>query len=95
MTGAGTSQISDDAGAVVLNVTATGATLPGHVRVYPCGEPRPDASNVNYTPGADIANAVIAKVGTGGNVCLYTSQATHLVVDVTGWFLRRCQTQAP
>ncbi|MGE0307651.1 MAG: hypothetical protein AB7Q27_18040, partial [Acidimicrobiia bacterium] len=29
---------------------------------------------------------MVAKVGAGGQVCLYTMAATHLVVDVNGWF---------
>jgi len=29
---------------------------------------------------------VIAKVGTGGKVCLYAYGATHLVADVNGYF---------
>ena len=31
-------------------------------------------------------NAVIAKVGAGGQVCLYTLAPVHLVVDVNGYF---------
>ena len=86
VTQTGASNIPADAGAVVLNVTATGTQATGYVTVYPCGEARPTASNLNYTKGTTIANAVIAKVGAGGKVCLYTDAATHLVADVTGWF---------
>ncbi len=69
-------------------MTATSAQAAGFVTVYPCGEARPTASNVNYKTGGTIANAVISKVGAGGKVCLYTERATHLVVDVNGWFPR-------
>jgi hypothetical protein len=88
VTEAGSSNIPADAGAVVLNVTATQAQQGGFVTVFPCGEPRPTASSLNYAPGDTIANAVISKVGAGGKVCLYTQSATHLVVDVNGWFPR-------
>jgi len=75
-----------DAAAAVLNVTATEATGPGFVTVFPCGSPQPLASNLNYVAGQTVPNAVIAKLGTGGTVCLFTQLATHLVVDVDGYF---------
>jgi trimeric autotransporter adhesin len=75
-----------DATAVVLNVTATEAQGSGFVTVYPCGSDVPLASNLNVTAGATVPNMVIAKIGTAGNVCVYTSTTTHLVIDVTGYF---------
>lgn len=72
--------------AVVLNVTVTEPTEAGFVTAFPCGAPRPNASNVNYTAGQTVPNAVIAAPGDGGAVCLYTKATTHLIVDVSGWF---------
>ncbi|MBI5090023.1 MAG: hypothetical protein HZB15_14465 [Actinobacteria bacterium] len=72
--------------AVALNVTAAEPQGSGFVTVYPCGGPRPLASNLNVTAGAVVPNAVMAKVGQGGTVCVYTSATTHLVVDVDGYF---------
>ena len=46
----------------------------------------PLASNVNFVAGHTVANTVIAKVGTGGAVCVFVSAAVHLVVDVDGYF---------
>jgi hypothetical protein len=74
--------------AVMLNVTATGMTKAGYVTVYPAGTSRPTASNLNYGPGATIANSVVAKVGANGSVTLYVDAATHLVVDVSGYWLK-------
>lgn len=71
--------------AVMLNVTAVAPVGPGFLTVYPCGDDRPTASNVNYAPGDVVANAVLAQVGTGGRVCLFTLAETHLVVDVNGY----------
>ena len=78
--------VAADATAVALNVTAVGGTAAGYVTVYPCGSTQPTASNLNYTAGAIMPNAVIAKIGTDGKVCLFVSAATHLVVDVNGSF---------
>lgn len=74
------------AGAVVLNVTVTAAAHDGWVTVYPCGNARPVASNVNFVAGVDAANLVTAKVGRDGRVCFFTSATTQLVADASGWY---------
>lgn len=53
--------------------------------MYPCGANRPLASNVNYMAGDVAPNAVLAKIGTNGKVCLYTKATTDIVVDVNGY----------
>jgi hypothetical protein len=73
-------------GAVVLNVTVTQAANRGWVTVYPCGNARPVASNVNFIVGVNAANQVTAKVGRDGRVCLFTSAATQLIADASGWY---------
>ena len=75
-----------DAESVALNVTVTETVGPGFVTVYPCGSQQPLASNLNYVGGQTVPNAVIARVGSGGAVCLFVSEGTHLVADVTGYF---------
>jgi hypothetical protein len=83
---AGRAGVPADAGAAVLNVTAADAQAPGYVTVYPCGAPQPNASSLNFAAGATIPNGVIAKIGDGGTVCLFTSEPTQLLVDVAGYF---------
>ena len=75
-----------DADAVVLNVAVTGSSAPGFVTVYPCGSERPNAASLNYDAGQTISNAVTAKVGTGGSVCVFVFSATHVIIDLTGAF---------
>lgn len=73
--------------AVVLNVTATRPTERTFVTVWPAGEARPDASNLNVIAGQSRPNLVIARVGAGGKVSLYNDAgSTDLVADVVGWF---------
>jgi hypothetical protein len=79
-------QVPADASAVALNVTMTQAQAGGYATVWPCGTPRPEASNVNFGPGTTVANGVIAPIGANGSVCVYTSANAHLIVDVAGWF---------
>ena len=56
---------------VVLNVTVVQAKAAGYAAVYPCGEPVPNASNLNFVAGQTVPNAVVAKVGAGGKVCVF------------------------
>ncbi len=81
---AGRAGVPDDAVAVSLNLTVTQPAGPGYATVYPCGSDRPDASTINFDVGVTIANGVIAPVGRDGRVCLFTSQRTHLIADVSG-----------
>ncbi len=85
---AGLPAAAQAASAVVLNVTATGQTAPSFVTVWPDGESRPLASNVNVRPGiAAIAASVTTAAGSNGRVRLFNnSGSVHLVVDVVGWF---------
>ncbi|MEP7112361.1 MAG: hypothetical protein ABI862_03780 [Ilumatobacteraceae bacterium] len=80
----GRSGVAADATGVALNVTVTDPLAAGFITVYPCGD-RPNASTVNFTLGATVANSVIAGVSAEGQVCLYTSATTDLVVDVGGY----------
>ena len=81
----GRAGIPSNADAVMLNVTAILPAAPGFLTVFPCGSKRPLASNVNYFAGDVVPNAVLAKVGTGGKVCIYTLAATDIVADVSGY----------
>ncbi len=82
---AGRGGVASDASAVVLNVTVTEAAASGFLTVFPCGEGRPNSSNLNFEAGATVPNAVIAKVGVNGGVCFFANATTHLVVDVSGF----------
>jgi len=77
--------VPTDADAVMLNVTAVFPDAPGFLTVYPCGSALPNASNLNYGPGDVVPNAVLAKVGIGGKVCIYTLAGTDIIADVNGY----------
>ena len=78
--------IPGNAKAASLNLTVTQPAGPGFVTTYPCGTTRPNASTVNFVADQTVANSVVAQLGTGGQVCLYTSAATHLIVDAGGFY---------
>lgn len=77
--------VPDDASGVILNVTAVDPVAAGFVTVFPCGTTVPLSSNLNYQPGQNIPNAVVAKLGADSTVCLFSRSQVHLVVDVNGF----------
>jgi len=81
---AGRGGVPSSASTAVLNVTVTEPGAAGYLTVYPCDAARPNASSLNFVAGQTVANAVITKIGAAGTVCVFTTAATHLVVDVTG-----------
>ncbi len=73
-------------GAIATNITVTNTEDSGYVVAYPAGTTQPLASNVNYDSGAmTVATSSIVQTSTAG-VATYTLEATHLIIDVTGWF---------
>jgi iron transport multicopper oxidase len=72
--------------AVLVNITAVTPSGAGFLTVFPCGTTRPNASNLNYTTGTNVAGLVQTKVGTQSRICVFSSNRTHLLVDVEGFF---------
>lgn len=85
---AGTNGVPADATAVALTVTATNAVAGGYVSVYPDGGTRPSVSNLNIGKGQTIANTVIVKLGSDGDVDLYngTTGSIDLIADLQGYY---------
>lgn len=82
----GRARIAVDAAAVMLNVTAVFPDGPGFLTLYPCGQQRPNTSSVNFSAsGVVVANSVLVSVGSGGNVCVYNSARTDVIIDVNGY----------
>ncbi len=81
----GTGSVPSDAGAVALNVTVVGPSAGGFLTVFPCG-PLPATSNLNFAFGRVVANLAVVPIAANGTVCVQSSAATHLLVDVVGWF---------
>ncbi|MBB5871144.1 hypothetical protein F4553_004523 [Allocatelliglobosispora scoriae] len=74
-------------GAVVLNVTVTGATASSFLTIYPTGTTRPTTSALNFTKGATIANSVTVAVSDDGKVDIYQhSGKTQIIADVVGYY---------
>ena len=67
-------------------MTAVGPDSGGFLTVYPCSDAVPTTSTVNFAAGRDIANSTIATLDVDGDVCVYSSAATDVIVDITAWF---------
>lgn len=84
---AGRCNVSGDASAAYLNVTAVNPEGTGYLTVWPCDAPRPDTSNVNYVPGGTQPNGVLSKITLDGSgrVCIYSFARTDVIVDANGY----------
>lgn len=89
VTVAGLGGIPADADAVVLNVTVTSTTAASFLTLSPAGQPRPLSSSLNWSAGQTIPNAVVAKVGTGGQIDVFNNAGTaDVILDVAGYFAK-------
>jgi hypothetical protein len=87
--------VPPSATAAVLNFVAVAPQGPGDLRAWAYGQPKPLAAVLNYAQvtGLNIANGVVVPVAGSSlnpadlNVSTDVS-GTHLVVDVTGYFIR-------
>jgi alpha-tubulin suppressor-like RCC1 family protein len=74
--------------AVILNVTAVGASANSYLTVFPTGTVRPEASNLNFTTGQAIPNLVVAKLGDGGKLSFYNfTGEVDIIADVAGYIV--------
>jgi hypothetical protein len=73
--------------AVAVTITATDATTGGYLTAHAASTPVPDASNVNFRPGAAVANSAIVALSADGAIDLFASSAVQVIVDVTGVFV--------
>jgi hypothetical protein len=84
---ANTGGVPRNADAAVLSVTATGASDPLDVQLYPTGDrPERRTSTLNLQPGTAVPNAAVAPLGIGGEIGISVSQGSaHVVLDVVGY----------
>lgn len=72
--------------AAVLTLTAVNADVTGYVVAWPCDGARPTTSNLNYTADGATTNTTITAIGSDGDVCLWSSAAAAVVVDLHAVF---------
>ncbi len=73
--------------AVVVNVTAVGATASTYLTVYPDGRQRPLASSLNVNAGENVPNLVTVALPEDGEIDVYNAAGrVDLIVDVEGFY---------
>lgn len=86
VTVAGRNGVPPDAKAVAVNLTVTTPRSSGFLTAWACGAPRPATSNLNFGAEQTVAVSAIIAVGTSGQICVFNSASTHVIVDVQGYF---------
>jgi hypothetical protein len=78
--------LPSDAKAYSLNVTAVPKGALGYLTMWPSGQTQPLVSTLNSPTGAVTANAAIVPAGSNGDVSIFVSNASDVIVDVNGYF---------
>ena len=77
---------SDTVGAVALNVTAVRPSSNGFLTIDDCSAGQQPTSSLNFTAGEIRGNNGIFALGQGQRLCVTSSTATDITIDVTGEF---------
>jgi Trypsin len=72
-----------DATGIVATVTATDATATGYLTLWPCDQPRPEASSLNYVRQQIVPNTVVTPLSAARTICVFSYADAHVIVDVT------------
>ena len=78
--------IPANAGAYSLNFTAVPKVPLGYLTTWPAGQGQPGVSTLNAMTGVTTANAAIVPAGTGGDIQVFVSNDSHVVIDIDGYF---------
>jgi hypothetical protein len=69
-----------------LNFAAVPIGPLGFLTAWPAGQSRPLVASLNDPTGTVLANAVVVPAGANGDINVYTTDATDLVIDINGYF---------
>ena len=78
--------IPANARAYSMNATVVPSGPLGFLTLFPSGRAQPLVSTLNAPTGAIVANAAIIPAGDNGAISAYVSGASHLVIDINGYF---------
>jgi hypothetical protein len=72
--------------AAALTLTVTEPSAAGFVTLWPCDQPRPEASLINFVRGQTVANSVVVPVPADRRLCGFSSVPTQVLVDLEALF---------
>ena len=76
-----------DAMGIVAQVTVVDPTHDGWLKVFPCGQPEPVSTAVNYKAGIGAWAGQVTIAAGSGAMCFSTYAPADLVVDRAGWLV--------
>jgi hypothetical protein len=76
-----------NATSLALTLTVVDPHGAGYLTAWPASQPRPTASNVNFTTGQVRANGAIIRLDSTGSFRVFTSVPADVVIDVVGAFV--------
>ena len=79
--------IPSTAVAYSLNVTVVPPGALGYLTIWPTGQDQPLVSTLNSYDGRVKANAAIVPAGASGDISLYASDTTNVILDINGYFI--------
>jgi hypothetical protein len=68
-----------------LNATVVPPSFLNFLTLWGSGA-KPFVSTLNSYDGTIVSNAALVPAGAGGEVTAYTSDLTHLILDINGYF---------
>lgn len=69
-----------------LNFTTVPRVPLGYLTVWPAGQTQPFVSTLNSPTGTIVANAAMVGAGTAGEVAVYPTDNTDLIIDIDGYY---------
>lgn len=78
--------IPANATVVSVNVAAVAPGATGSVTLWGCGS-EPQVQSVNFAGGRTVATGIQVQLSSAGELCVRSTADTHLVIDVTGWWV--------
>ncbi len=79
-------QIPAVATAYSLNFTAVPKGPLGYLTTWPAGQNQPLVSTLNAPTGVPTANAAIVPAGNGGDIDVFVSNDSDVLIDINGYF---------
>ncbi len=78
--------IPNNVAAYSFNLAAVPSGPLGYLTAWPTGQAEPVSAVLNAPTGTVTSNAAIVPAGTSGQISVYASNNTDLVIDINGYF---------
>jgi len=79
--------IPASATALAVNLTAVGGTAASFLTIWPDEQLRPNSSNLNWAPGAAVANTADVGLSSLGNFTVFNDSGTvDIIIDIAGYY---------